>query len=62
MWEYKLFDDEELHGPFTSEQMLKMQQEHKFDSGGVARKVGSKVFYNVERLDFEIYTDDLDDL
>ncbi|VDK45441.1 unnamed protein product [Anisakis simplex] len=57
-WEYKLSEkeDAEIHGPFSSGEMLKMQEEGKFEDGGWARKYGTKTFYTVARLDFDIYT------
>ncbi|VDN25462.1 unnamed protein product [Gongylonema pulchrum] len=57
-WEYKLSNEDgaEIFGPFTSEQMLEMQQEGKFENGGWARKQGAQSFYTVARIDFEIYT------
>lgn len=57
MWEYKLSDDDnaEIVGPVSSEEMLKLQEEGKFENGGWARKKSTKTFYSVARLDFEIY-------
>ncbi|OZC11415.1 hypothetical protein X798_01271 [Onchocerca flexuosa] len=57
VWEYKLSSDEdaEIIGPVSSEEMLKLQREGKFENGGWARKKGTQTFYTVARLDFEIY-------
>uniref|UniRef100_A0A915PI95 GYF domain-containing protein n=1 Tax=Setaria digitata TaxID=48799 RepID=A0A915PI95_9BILA len=57
IWEYKLSSDEnaEIVGPVSSEEMLKLQVEGKFENGGWARKKGTQTFYTIARLDFEIY-------
>lgn len=57
-WEYKLSDVEgaEIHGPFSSDEMLKLQEEGRFEQGGWARKYGTQAFYTVARLDFDLYT------
>uniref|UniRef100_A0A0R3RVR3 GYF domain-containing protein n=1 Tax=Elaeophora elaphi TaxID=1147741 RepID=A0A0R3RVR3_9BILA len=57
IWEYKLSNDEdaEIFGPVSSEQMMKLQGEGKFENGGWARKKGMQTFYTIARLDFEIY-------
>uniref|UniRef100_A0A915B9J3 GYF domain-containing protein n=1 Tax=Parascaris univalens TaxID=6257 RepID=A0A915B9J3_PARUN len=48
-WEYKLSDVEgaEIHGPFSSDEMLKLQEEGRFEHGGWARKCGTRAFYTV---------------
>ena len=57
MWEYKWTDkdDEELHGPFNSSQMLAWSEDGFFKSGVLCRKVkqGGQ-FYNSSRIDFEL--------
>lgn len=58
MWEYKEQQNaEEIHGPFTSEQMQKYADEGRFSSGAFVRKVGNKDsrFYSAARVDFELY-------
>ncbi|VDN03166.1 unnamed protein product [Thelazia callipaeda] len=57
MWEYKLSDDQnaEIFGPVSSKEMIKLQNEGKFDNGGWARKKDTQAFYTLARLDFEIY-------
>ncbi|EJW79834.1 hypothetical protein WUBG_09255, partial [Wuchereria bancrofti] len=57
VWEYKLSndDDAEIIGPVSSEEMMKLQGEGKFENGGWARKKGMQTFYTIARLDFEIY-------
>ncbi|KHN80241.1 CD2 antigen cytoplasmic tail-binding protein 2 [Toxocara canis] len=57
-WEYKFSEkaDAKIHGPVSSEEMLKMQEDGKFEHGGWARKYGQQAFYTVARLDFELYT------
>jgi len=58
-WTYRLEEggDGEEFGPFTSTQMMKMQEEGKFGSGVFCRKVGSTgSCYNSNRIDFELYT------
>ncbi|XP_037958610.1 CD2 antigen cytoplasmic tail-binding protein 2 homolog [Teleopsis dalmanni] len=56
-WEYKLKqDDDEVHGPFTTEQMLTWSN-GKFSKDGVyVRKIGeSSAFYSSKRVDFDLY-------
>ncbi|EJD75662.1 hypothetical protein LOAG_17242 [Loa loa] len=57
VWEYKLSNDEDakIIGPVSSEEMMKLQGEGKFENGGWARKKGMQTFYTIARLDFEIY-------
>lgn len=57
VWEYKLSNDEdaEIIGPVSSKEMMKLQEEGKFENGGWARKKGMQTFYTIARLDFEIY-------
>ena len=63
MWEYKWSekdddgDGAELHGPFTSSQMLAWAEDGFFKQGVMCRKVkqGGQ-FYNSSRIDFELYT------
>jgi len=58
-WTYRLSEEEgaEEHGPYTSTQMLKMQEDGKFgDSGVFCHKVGSEgSSYNSNRVDFDLY-------
>ncbi|XP_060079259.1 CD2 antigen cytoplasmic tail-binding protein 2-like [Ylistrum balloti] len=58
MWEYKWEEqsDAELHGPFTSSQMLQWTEEDYFPDGVFVRKVNTDKFYNSRRIDFELYT------
>lgn len=58
MWEYKEQQDaEQVHGPFTTEQMQKYADEGRFGSGAFARKVDSadSRFYSAARIDFDLY-------
>lgn len=60
-WYYKEVnsDDAPLKGPFTSEQMLKMNENGTFkDSGVWCKKTDdtSNNFYNSKRIDFDLYT------
>ncbi|XP_033748039.1 CD2 antigen cytoplasmic tail-binding protein 2-like [Pecten maximus] len=58
MWEYKWEEQEdaEMHGPFTSSQMLQWTEEDYFPEGVYIRKVNTDKFYNSRRIDFELYT------
>lgn len=59
MWEYKWEneDKEEIHGPYTSQQMCDWTEEDYFPDGVLVRKVGAEgQFYNSKRIDFELYT------
>ncbi|ELT91715.1 hypothetical protein CAPTEDRAFT_148353 [Capitella teleta] len=59
-WEYKWEDkeDDELHGPFTSAQMLEWQEAGFFKDGVLVRKVDAvdTKFYTSKRIDFDLYT------
>ncbi|XP_063417016.1 CD2 antigen cytoplasmic tail-binding protein 2-like [Mytilus trossulus] len=58
-WEYKWEneDKEEIHGPYTSQQMCDWAEEDYFPDGVFVRKVGADgQFYNSKRIDFELYT------
>lgn len=60
MWEYKWEgkNDAEIHGPFTSLQMLEWTNENYFPDGVYVRKTSSApdgVFYSSRRIDFELY-------
>jgi CD2 antigen cytoplasmic tail-binding protein 2 len=60
MWEYKWenTDDAELHGPFTSSQMLEWTNENYFPDGVFVRKTSTApdgLFYSSKRMDFELY-------
>ncbi len=58
MWEYKWKEtDSELHGPFTSKQMMNWADEGYFKDGVLCKKVkaDSAQFYNTRRIDFDLY-------
>ncbi|CAH1801320.1 unnamed protein product [Owenia fusiformis] len=57
-WEYKWKEEEEeLHGPFTSQQMLDWTEDNYFPDGVLCRKVGKETrFYSSKRIDFDLYT------
>jgi len=60
MWEYKWEDksDAEIHGPFSSLQMLEWTNENYFPDGVLVRKVSTApdgAFYSSRRIDFELY-------
>jgi len=60
MWEYKWEDktDAEIHGPFTSLQMLEWTEDNYFPDGVFVRKTSSApdgAFYSSRRIDFELY-------
>ncbi|XP_059622602.1 CD2 antigen cytoplasmic tail-binding protein 2 homolog [Phlebotomus argentipes] len=56
-WEFKWKpDDTEMHGPFSTEQMHKWNEEGYFKSGVLVRKVGEDTkFYTSNRIDFDLY-------
>ena len=59
MWEYKWEDKdgEEIHGPYSSSDMLKWTEDDYFKDGVYCRKVGSdSQFYSSKRIDFDLYT------
>ncbi len=58
-WEYKWEDTDsaEVHGPYTSQEMLEWQEADFFQAGVFCRKVGSDgAFYSSKRIDFDLYT------
>ena len=60
-WEFKWAgdrsEDEEIHGPHSSEEMLAWQESGFFDKGVFVRKVGSNgEFLDGRRIDFDLYT------
>ncbi|KAG5892646.1 hypothetical protein JTB14_025441 [Gonioctena quinquepunctata] len=56
MWEFKWkIEDEEIHGPHTTGQMIKWSKEKYFKSGVMVRKCGESNFYTSNRIDFELY-------
>lgn len=58
-WEYKWEnkDDEEIHGPYTSQEMLDWTEDDYFPDGVFVRKVGAGGhFYSSKRIDFDLYT------
>ncbi|XP_017153522.1 CD2 antigen cytoplasmic tail-binding protein 2 homolog [Drosophila miranda] len=57
MWEFKWTqNNDEIHGPFTTDKMLKWSKEKYFKNGVYARKCGEKSnFYSSNRIDFELY-------
>lgn len=56
MWEYKIKqDDDVLHGPFTTEQMLKKTENGEFKENVFCRKIGDERFYSSSRVDFDLY-------
>ena len=57
-WEFKWedTDDAELHGPFTSQEMLDWSEDGYFKEGVFVRKVDSNAqFYSSRRIDFDLY-------
>ena len=57
-WEFKWSkDDEKIHGPHSSEEMLEWQTNGFFDKGVFVRKIGSTgEFLDGKRIDFDLYT------
>lgn len=56
-WEFKWSqDNDEIQGPFTTEQMNKWSNEGYFKTGVWVRKCGeSSNFYTSNRIDFDLY-------
>lgn len=58
MWEFKWkSEDENLHGPYSTSQMIKFSKEKYFKDGVLVRKCGEddSRFYTSSRIDFELY-------
>ena len=49
-------EDSEIHGPHTSDEMLKWQDSVFFEKGVFVRKVGTEEFLDGKRIDFDLYT------
>ena len=56
-WEFKWDNapESEIHGPHSSSEMLKWQENNFFAKGVYVRKVGSKDFTDGKRVDFDLY-------
>lgn len=56
-WEFKWKnEDTEIHGPYSSEQMLKFVNDGFFKDGALVRKCGTdSQFYTSNRVDFDLY-------
>uniref|UniRef100_A0AC35TI03 GYF domain-containing protein n=1 Tax=Rhabditophanes sp. KR3021 TaxID=114890 RepID=A0AC35TI03_9BILA len=54
-WELKDADSEKVKGPYTTKEMMEMQEKNEFKSGASCRKTGSESFFSVGRMDFELY-------
>jgi len=55
-WEYKWkTEDEEVHGPHSSQKMFDWQESGFFEAGILVRKVGTEEFRDSKRIDFELY-------
>lgn len=57
MWEFKWkIEDETIHGPFSTQQMIKWVRDNYFKDGVMVRKYGEQTnFYTSNRIDFELY-------
>lgn len=57
MWHYRLknSDDAEVKGPFSSAQMMSFVESGPLKGGGFVRRVGTDSFYDVKRIDFDLY-------
>lgn len=59
MWLYKWenTDDAEIHGPYSSSQMLQWTEENYFPDGVFCKKANADgQFYSSKRIDFDLYT------
>lgn len=56
-WEFKWkAEDNKVHGPHNTQQMIKWLKENYFTTGVMVRKCGeSSNFYSLNRIDFELY-------
>jgi len=61
LWEYTTNENltENLQGPFTTEQMIRLTNtEGKLDKDKVrCRRIGTEQFYSIKRIDFDLYLD-----
>lgn len=58
LWEFKWkAEDENIHGPYPTTQMIKWSKENYFKEGVMVRKCGEgdSNFYTSNRIDFELY-------
>lgn len=55
MWEYCLTTEESIKGPISNSKMIKMRDSDYFQDGTIARRVGTDRFYDVKRIDFDLY-------
>jgi len=55
-WEFKWKEEEEeVHGPHSSQSMLDWQESGYFTDGVLVRKVGTQEFRNSKRIDFDLF-------
>ena len=61
LWEYTTNENlpENLQGPFTTEQMMRLTNtEGKIDKDKTrCRRIGTEQFYSIKRIDFDLYLD-----
>lgn len=58
MWEYRFlseFENSTLHGPVPNLKMIEMFKTNQFKEGDMARRVGTDNFYDIKRIDFDLY-------
>ena len=58
-WEYRWSEeDEEVHGPFTSQEMADWQEQGYFNDSVLVRRTDRDggQFYSSKRIDFDLYT------
>ena len=57
VFKWKNEPDQELHGPYTAQQMCDWQDQDYFKAGVWCKEVGKDGdFYNSKRIDFELFT------
>jgi hypothetical protein len=55
MWEYRENDKDDLVGPFSTSDMFTKLEEGIFKPGTRARRIGTEAFYDVKRIDFDLF-------
>lgn len=55
MWEYRLPDNDEILGPFSTDDMIKKVDTKALKDGTLVRRIGTESFYDIKRIDFDLF-------
>lgn len=60
MWQFQLKTNdgkymEEISEPLPTSSIVEMQKKDQFKNGAQVRRVGTDTFYDIKRIDFDLY-------